>query len=120
MRDFQTLSTSMFTASYSANVLSVMFLPAVQLISALGVAMVVWYGGVLALRGEMTAGSIQAFVGYVTFMLWPVQEMARVFASMQQSLASGERVFSLLDATVRYSGQGRRTGTGPYQPGHPL
>jgi ATP-binding cassette subfamily B protein len=34
----------------------------------------------------------------VTFMIWPVQEMARVFAQMQQSIASGERVFSLLDA----------------------
>jgi ATP-binding cassette subfamily B protein len=97
LRDFQMLSGSMFEASYRANVLSVMFLPAVQLISALGVALVVWYGGVLALRGETTPGDIQAFVGYVTFMLWPVQEMARVFASMQQSIASGERVFSLLD-----------------------
>ncbi len=63
------------------------------------VALVVWYGGLLALRfGLITPGDIQAFVGYVTFMLWPVQEMARVFAQMQQSVASGERVFSLLDA----------------------
>jgi ATP-binding cassette subfamily B protein len=46
----------------------------------------------------MSIGDIQAFIGYVTFMLWPVQEMARVFAQMQQSIASGERVFSLLDA----------------------
>lgn len=99
LNEFKTLSTSMYAASYRANVLSVMFLPAVQFISALGVALVVWYGGILALRGETTPGDIQAFVGYVTFMMWPVQEMARVFASMQQSLASGERVFSLLDAT---------------------
>ncbi len=98
--EFQTLSTTMYEASYRANVLSVMFLPAVQVISALGVSLVVWYGGVLALRGETTPGEIQAFVGYVTFMLWPVQEMARVFASMQQSIASGERVFSLLDETA--------------------
>ena len=100
LSEFTTLSTSMYDASYRANVLSVMFLPAVQFISAIGVALVVWYGGILALRGEMTTGAIVAFIGYVTFMLWPVQEMARVFASMQQSLASGERVFSLLDATA--------------------
>ena len=96
--DFQTLTGQMFQASYKANVLSAMFLPAVQLISAVGVATVIWYGGVLALRGETTVGQIQAFIGYVTFMIWPVQEMARVFAQMQQSIASGERVFSLLDA----------------------
>ena len=46
----------------------------------------------------MTIGDIQAFVSYITFMLWPIQEMARVYAEMQQSIASGERIFSLLDA----------------------
>ncbi len=96
--DFKTLTSQMFQSSYRANVLSAMFLPSVQLISAVGVALVIWYGGVLALRGETTVGEIQAFIGYVTFMIWPVQEMARVFAQMQQSIASGERVFSLLDA----------------------
>ncbi len=98
LRDFQKLTGMMFNASYRANVLSALFLPAVQLISALGVAAVIFYGGLLALRGETTIGQIQAFIGYVTFMIWPVQEMARVFAQMQQSIASGERVFSLLDA----------------------
>ena len=98
LTEFQGLTGLMFNASYRANVLSAMFLPAVQLISALGVAMVIFYGGLLALRGETTVGQLQAFIGYVTFMIWPVQEMARVFAQMQQSIASGERVFSLLDA----------------------
>ncbi len=98
LRDFKGLTGLMFNASYRANVLSALFLPAVQLISAVGVAMIIWYGGVLALRGETTVGQIQAFIGYVTFMIWPVQEMARVFAQMQQSVASGERVFSLMDA----------------------
>ncbi|MCL4805445.1 MAG: ABC transporter ATP-binding protein/permease [Anaerolineae bacterium] len=98
LRDFQGLTGLMFDASYRANVLSALFLPAVQIISAVGVALVIWYGGILALQGMTTVGQIQAFIGYVTFMIWPVQEMARVFAQMQQSIASGERVFSLLDA----------------------
>jgi ATP-binding cassette subfamily B protein len=46
----------------------------------------------------MTIGGIQAFVSYLVFMLFPIQEMARVFAEMQQAVASAERVFSLLDA----------------------
>jgi ATP-binding cassette subfamily B protein len=98
LREFQTLSGSMFLASFRAAWLSALFLPVVQLITAIGVAAVVWYGGLQTQIGQMTIGDIQAFVGYVTFMLWPVQEMARVFAQMQQSIASGERVFSLLDA----------------------
>lgn len=98
LREFQTLSGSMFRASYRAAWLSALFLPVVQLITAVGVAAVVWYGGLQTQIGGMTIGDIQAFIGYVTFMLWPIQEMARVFAQMQQSIASGERVFSLLDA----------------------
>jgi ATP-binding cassette subfamily B protein len=46
----------------------------------------------------MTVGGIQAFVSYVVFMIWPIQEMARVYAEMQRSIASAERIFSLVDA----------------------
>jgi ABC-type multidrug transport system fused ATPase/permease subunit len=45
----------------------------------------------------MTVGSIQAFVSYVTFMMWPIQDLARVFAEMQHAIASAERIFSLVD-----------------------
>ena len=45
----------------------------------------------------MTIGGLRAFVGYITFMLWPIQEMARVFSEMQQAIASAERVFTLMD-----------------------
>jgi ATP-binding cassette subfamily B protein len=46
----------------------------------------------------MTIGGIQAFVAYVTFMMWPIQDLARVYAEMQHSIASGERIFTLLDS----------------------
>ncbi|MEJ2747294.1 MAG: ABC transporter ATP-binding protein [Anaerolineae bacterium] len=96
--EFQELSSDMYRASYRAAWLSALFLPVVQLISATAVAAVVWFGGLQVQVGSMTIGGIQAFVSYITFMLWPVQEMARVYAQMQQSIASGERAFSLIDA----------------------
>ncbi len=96
--EFQVLSSDMYQASYRAAWLSALFLPVVQLISATAVSAVVWFGGLQVQVGTMTIGGIQAFVGYITFMLWPVQEMARVYAQMQQSIASGERAFSLIDA----------------------
>jgi len=46
----------------------------------------------------MTIGGISAFVSYVTFMLFPIQEMARVYAELQHAVASAERIFSLIDA----------------------
>ncbi len=98
LHEFQSLTQDMYRASYRAAWLSALFLPVVQIISAFGVAAVIWYGGFQFTIGDMSIGDIQAFVSYITFMLWPVQEMARVYAQMQQSVASAERAFSLIDA----------------------
>ncbi len=97
--EFSELSSEMYDAGYRAAWLSALFLPTVQLLSAFAVGGVIWYGGFQVQLGGMTIGGIQAFISYITFMLWPIQEMARVYASMQQAIASGERIFSLLDST---------------------
>jgi len=97
--EFGALSSEMYQAGYRAAWLSALFLPTVQLLSAFAVGGVIWYGGLQVEVGGMTIGGIQAFITYITFMLWPIQEMARVYASMQQAIASGERIFSLLDST---------------------
>ncbi|MFQ5410158.1 MAG: ABC transporter ATP-binding protein, partial [Anaerolineales bacterium] len=70
-----------------------------QIISAFAVGGIAWYGGLQVNAGGLTIGGIQAFVTYVTFMLFPIQEMARVYAEMQRAIASAERIFSLLDTT---------------------
>jgi ATP-binding cassette subfamily B protein len=98
LREFGVLTGDMYQASYRAAWLSALFLPSVQLISALAVGSIVWYGGLQAQVGNMTVGGIQAFVAYITFMMWPVQDLARVYADMQQAIASAERVFSLIDS----------------------
>jgi ATP-binding cassette subfamily B protein len=98
LREFGELSGEMYRAAYRAAWLSTLFLPVVQLIGAVALGSIVWYGGLQAQLGGLTAGGIQAFVSYVTFMLWPVQDLARVYAEMQHTIASAERVFSLIDA----------------------
>ncbi len=95
--EFQDLTGVMYESSFRAAWLSALFLPTVQLLTAIGVAATVWVGGIQFQVGGISYGGIYAFVSYVTFMLWPVQEMARVFASMQQAVASAERIFSTLD-----------------------
>ena len=98
LSEFGELSSEMYGASYRAAWLSALFLPVVQFISSVAVGAIVWFGGLQAIQGDMTVGGIMAFVSYVTFMLWPVQELARVYAEMQNAIASAERVFSLTDA----------------------
>lgn len=96
--EFKELTGSMYKSSYRAAWLSALFLPTVQIISAFAVGAVVWFGGYQAESGQMTIGGIQAFVSYITFMMWPIQDIARVFAEMQQAIASAERMFSLIDS----------------------
>ncbi len=96
--EFSLITHDMYRASYRAAWLSALFLPAVQIISAFALGSIVWYGGLQAQVGNLTIGDIQAFVTYVTSMLWPIQDLARVFADMQHAIASAERIFSLTDS----------------------
>ena len=105
LREFGELTNGMYKAGYRAAWLSALFLPAVLLITTLGVGSVVVYGGYQFQLGGMTIGGIQAFISYIFFMMWPVQELARVYAEMQQSIASGERIFSLIDAVPEIQNQ---------------
>jgi ATP-binding cassette subfamily B protein len=98
LAEFGQLTGDMYRSSYRAAWLSALFLPAVQMISAVALGGIVWYGGLQADVGGMTIGGIQAFIGYITLMLWPIQDLARVYAEMQHAVASAERVFSLVDS----------------------
>ena len=96
-REFQGLTTRMYKASYRAAWLSALFLPTVQMIAAIALGFIVGYGGRQIEIGLMTIGGIQAFVSYLTFMMWPIQDLARVYSEMQHSIASAERIFKLVD-----------------------
>lgn len=98
LKEFGGLTGKMYKASFRAAWLSALFLPAVQLVSAVAVGGIVWYGGLQTQFGAMSIGGIQAFISYIVFMLWPIQDLARVYAEMQHALASAERIFSLMDA----------------------
>ncbi len=103
LEEFSETSRAMYHAAYRAAWLSALFLPAVQIVGAFGIGAVVWYGGLQARNAGVsqmgiTIGGIQAFLSYLTFIMWPIQDLARVYAEMQRSVASAERVFSLIDA----------------------
>lgn len=103
MQEFNELTSEMYQAGYRAAWLSALFLPVVMLISSFAVAAIIWYGGFQTQIGNMTIGGIQAFVTYVVLMIWPVQEIARVYAELQRAIASAERIFSLVDAVPEIS-----------------
>jgi ATP-binding cassette subfamily B protein len=96
-KEFQQLTSTMYRSAFRAAWLSALFLPTVQIIAAVALGLIVGYGGTQITLGVMTIGGIQAFVSYLTFMMWPIQDLARVYAEMQHSIASAERIFKLAD-----------------------
>ena len=98
LSEFGKLTSDMYRSSYKAAWLSALFLPIVQIISSFALGSIALYGGWQVIVGGITIGGIQAFISYITFMMWPIQDLARVYAEMQQSIASGERMFSLMDS----------------------
>jgi len=104
LKGFKLLTTQMYSSSFQAAFLSAIFLPAVQTISAISLGIILWRGGLDVKLGIMTIGGIQAFVSYIMFILWPIQDLARVFAEMQNAVASAERIFSLIDTQPSIKG----------------
>lgn len=96
---FKELSGAMYDSSYRAKWLSALFLPVVQVISSASLGIIIAYSGIQISAGSLSIGGIYAFLSYITFMMWPIQDLARVYAEMQQSIASAERCFSLLDTS---------------------
>ena len=98
LNEFSRLTSGMYQSAYRAAWFSALFLPAVQVISSLSAAGVIGFSGWQMRLGGITVGGIQAFLSYIGFMMWPIQDLARVYAEMQHAVASAERVFSLLDS----------------------
>ena len=115
MDEFDDLTGEMYRAGYRAAWLSAIFLPTVQLISSFALGAIAWYGGWQVQMDTLTIGGIQAFVSYVAFMLWPIQDLARVYAEMQHAIASAERIFSLVDAVPDIADQPGATDPGSIQ-----
>ncbi len=97
LNEFKLETSEMYESGFRAAWLSALFLPIVQIISAFAIGGIIWYSGIQIEFENITIGGIQAFLSYMTFMMWPIQDLARVFAEMQRSLASAERIFTLAD-----------------------
>lgn len=72
----------------------------VELVGSLSVALLMWYGGVQILQGDLTFGTLVAFLAYVKQFFLPIQDLSAKYAVMQSAMASSERVFALLDTPV--------------------
>ncbi|OBI88096.1 ABC transporter ATP-binding protein [Mycobacterium asiaticum] len=129
---FRKLNGDVYRASFGAQFFSGLVAPATGFIGNLGYVGVAVVGGLQVATGQITLGSIQAFIQYVRQFNTPVGQIAGMYNTLQSGVASAERVFDLLDepeeaseqrSTPAETGSGRvefdHVGFG-YQPGLPV
>ena len=71
--------------------------PVVELVAAIGVTMIIWYGGNNVINGTITAGSLVAFLTYAVNISNPIKRLNRVIGNIQKALAAAQRVFMIID-----------------------
>jgi len=73
------------------------YLPSIDVFSAIGIGLVIWYGGGRLVQGELMLGVLVAFLMYLQKFFEPIRDMAEKFNIIQTAMASSERIFELLD-----------------------
>ncbi|MCB8982940.1 MAG: ABC transporter ATP-binding protein [Ardenticatenaceae bacterium] len=96
---FNTVNRSNRDANVNAMRLSFIFLPTIEFLSMLSTAVVLYFGGRAVADDTVTLGVMVAFLAYVTRFFQPIQELSRLYTTMQSAMAGGEQVLRLLDTT---------------------
>ena len=76
------------------------YYPAVELVTSLGAALILWYGGGQVLRATLSVGALVAFLQYAQRFYRPLSDLSEKYNILQAAMASSERIFGLLDAPV--------------------
>lgn len=94
---FRRLNDDLYQASFGAQFFSGLVAPATTFVGNIGYVAVAVVGGLQVATGQITLGSIQAFIQYVRQFNAPVGQVAGMYNTLQSGVASAERVFDLLD-----------------------
>lgn len=77
-----------------------LFFPVLELVGAVAVSLIVWYGGRQVMWTGITLGTLVAFLQYTQRFFRPISDLSEKYGLLQQAMASAERVFDLLDAPL--------------------
>lgn len=82
------------------------FFPVVEILSAISIGLLIWWGAREALTGAVTIGSIIAFLMYINMLFRPIRQLADRFNTLQMGMVGSERVFKVLDTEDRIEDTG--------------
>jgi ABC-type multidrug transport system fused ATPase/permease subunit len=77
--------------------LNAAYFPTVEMLSGVAVAVIVLYGGLQAINGHITVGTVVAFVAALSNLFEPIQQLSQLYATYQSGMAALEKIFQLLD-----------------------
>jgi ATP-binding cassette subfamily B protein len=99
-RRFGALNRDHLEAHLRSITIYAVFFPAVEVLTAVAMALLLWYGGLRVLDGTLTVGILAAFIQYTRRFFQPLQDLSEKFNLLQSAMASSERIFALLDQPV--------------------
>lgn len=99
--EFDTLNQSHLEAHLRSITIYAVFFPAVEVLTSVSIALLLWYGGLRSLEGTLTVGTLAAFIQLTRRFFQPLQDLSEKFNLLQSAMASSERIFSLLDTPVQ-------------------
>jgi len=77
------------------------FMPLIEILGAVAVALVIWHGGGRVLTGTLSLGALVAFIAYIRMFFRPIRDLAEKYNILQNAMASAERIFLILDSQER-------------------
>jgi ABC-type multidrug transport system fused ATPase/permease subunit len=96
-RQFVALNDDNRDANMTTVKLNAIYFPSVEVLSGLAVAAIVLYGGLQAIEGHISIGTIVAFVAALSNLFEPIQQLSQLYATYQSGMAALEKIFQLLD-----------------------
>lgn len=95
--EFNERAEDLYHASFREMMVFAIFRPAMYILSIIAMVTILSAGGVDVLNGTITVGTLYIFYNYINQFFEPIQSLAEQFGTLQQSMASAEKIFTLLD-----------------------
>lgn len=98
IKSFQAINSKYKQANLDSILYYAVFFPVVEIISALALALMIWWGAGAYLQDEISFGALVAFQVYISMLFRPLRMLADSFNTVQMGLVASERVFTVLDS----------------------
>lgn len=96
-QEFEYKSEQLFRANWREVMTFAIFRPSIYMLSVFAMVIVIGQGSASVLAGTVSLGTLFVFINYISSFFEPIQELAEQFGTLQSSLASAEKIFSILD-----------------------